>query len=54
MNTRVNQLLAQAQVETQLLTAQFTAAQATLNQLETVSNFLTTFFNQPSGSTVGS
>ncbi|HEY1794549.1 MAG TPA: flagellar filament capping protein FliD [Stellaceae bacterium] len=49
MNTQVNQLLAQAQQETQLLTQQFTQAQATLSQLNTVSSFLTTFFNQSSG-----
>ncbi len=49
MNTQVNQLLANAQQETQLLTQQFSQAQATLSQLNTVSSFLATFFNQTSG-----
>lgn len=49
MNKQVAQLLLQAQQETALLTKQFSQAQATLSQLATVSNFLTTFFNQASG-----
>lgn len=49
MNKQVTQLLAQAQQETQLLTQQFSQAQATLSQLDTVSSFLTTFFNPSSG-----
>lgn len=50
MNTQVNDLLAQAKQETQLLTDQYSQAQSTLSQLTTVSNFLTTFFKQASGS----
>jgi flagellar hook-associated protein 2 len=49
MNKQITQLLAQAQQETQLLTQQFSQAQATLSQLNTVSSFLTAFFNQSSG-----
>jgi len=50
MNTQVNQMLAEAQQETQELTQQYSVAQATLSQLTTVSDFLTTYFNQTSGS----
>jgi flagellar hook-associated protein 2 len=50
MNKQVNVLLAQAKQETQILTQQFSQAQATLSQLNTVSSFLTTYFNQTSGS----
>jgi flagellar hook-associated protein 2 len=49
MNTQVNDLLAQAKQETQLLTDQYSQAQSTLSQLNTVSSFLSTFFNQSSG-----
>ncbi|MGH7094601.1 MAG: flagellar filament capping protein FliD [Stellaceae bacterium] len=49
MNKQIQQILAQAQAETQLLTQQFSQAQATLNQLSTVSQFLSTYFNQTSG-----
>jgi len=56
LNTSINSLNAQiaalqkeATQETQLLTAQFSAAQATMSQLTTVSSFLSSFFNQPSG-----
>jgi flagellar hook-associated protein 2 len=49
MNAQVAALQKQAQQETLALTNQFSVAQATLSQLETVSNFLTTYFNQTSG-----
>lgn len=49
MNTQISQLQAQANQETQELTQQFSVAQATLTQLQTVSDFLTTYFNQTSG-----
>jgi flagellar hook-associated protein 2 len=49
MNNQITALQQQAQQETLALTKQFGAAQATLSQLETVSNFLTTYFNQTSG-----
>ncbi|HVC53891.1 MAG TPA: flagellar filament capping protein FliD [Stellaceae bacterium] len=49
MNKQIQQILAQAQAETQMLTQQFSQAQATLGQLSTVSQFLTTYFNQSSG-----
>jgi flagellar hook-associated protein 2 len=49
MNKQVNQLLAEAQAESKELTQQFSQAQATLSQLQTVTNFLTTFFNHTSG-----
>jgi flagellar hook-associated protein 2 len=49
MNQKITELQKQATEQTKLLTAQFTTAQATLAQLSTVSSFLTSFFNQPSG-----
>ena len=49
MNKQITALQQEATQETQLLTAQFSAAQATLSQLTTVSNFLSSYFNQPSG-----
>ncbi len=49
MNKQIVTLQQQATLETQLLTKQFAAAQATLNQLTTVSSFLTAYFNQTSG-----
>ena len=49
MNKQIAALQLQAQQETQTLTQQFSVAQATLSQLATVSSFLTTYFNQPSG-----
>ena len=49
MNQQIAALQAQAQQETLALTNQFGAAQATLSQLETVGNFLTTYFNETSG-----
>jgi len=53
MDKQIAALLQEATQETQLLTAQFSAAQATLNQLSTVSNFLTSYFNQSSGGSGG-
>jgi flagellar hook-associated protein 2 len=50
MNQQISQLQHQAQQETATLTQQFSNAQATLSQLTTVSDFLTTYFNQGSGS----
>lgn len=50
MNTQIVALQKQATQETQNLTNQFTTAETTLNQLTTVSNFLSTYFNQTSGS----
>lgn len=49
MNSQIAALQQQAQQETLALTRQFGAAQATLSQLATVSNFLTTYFNRTSG-----
>lgn len=56
LNTSINSidqqiaaLQKEATQETQQLTAQFSAAQATLSQLTTVSSFLSSYFNQPSG-----
>jgi flagellar hook-associated protein 2 len=49
MNQQIADLQKQAQQETLALTQQFSVAQATLSQLETVSNFLTTYFNRTSG-----
>jgi flagellar hook-associated protein 2 len=49
MDKQIAQLQQQAALQTQLLTKQFTAAQATLNQLTTVSSFLTAYFKQTSG-----
>jgi flagellar hook-associated protein 2 len=49
MNQQIATLQKQAQQETLALTQQYSVAQATLSQLETVSNFLTTYFNQSSG-----
>jgi len=45
MNQQIAALQQQAQQETALLTQQFSRAQATLEQLSTVSNFLNTFFS---------
>lgn len=50
MNTQITALQKEATQETQNLTNQFSAAESTLNQLTTVSNFLSTYFNQTSGS----
>jgi flagellar hook-associated protein 2 len=50
MNQRIAALEQEATQQTQALTQQYTQAQATLSQLETVSSFLTTYFNQTSGS----
>jgi flagellar hook-associated protein 2 len=50
MNTQITALQKEATQETQELTNQFDAAESTLNQLTTVSDFLSTYFNQTSGS----
>jgi flagellar hook-associated protein 2 len=50
MNQQISQLQQQAQQETATLTQQFSNAQATLSQLTTVSDFLTTYLNQESSS----
>jgi flagellar hook-associated protein 2 len=50
MNNQILQLQQEAQQETASLTQQFSQAQATLSQLTTVSDFLSTYFNQGSGS----
>jgi flagellar hook-associated protein 2 len=50
MNQQISQLQQQAQQETATLTQQFSNAQATLSQLSTVSDFLSTYFNQGTGS----
>jgi flagellar hook-associated protein 2 len=49
MNAQITALQKQAQQETLALTKQYSVAQATLSQLQTVSNFLTTYFNATSG-----
>jgi len=59
MNQRIAALQQQAQQETLTLTLtltltqQYGVAQATLSQLGTVSNFLSTYFNQPSSGSGG-
>jgi flagellar hook-associated protein 2 len=50
MNTQITALQKEATQETQNITNQFEAAESTLNQLSTVSSFLSTYFNQTSGS----
>jgi flagellar hook-associated protein 2 len=50
MNTQIVALQKEATEETQELTNQFDTAEATLQQLTTVSSFLSTYFNQTSGS----
>jgi len=50
MNQQITSLQNAAQQQTQLLTQEFSNAQATISQLTTVSSFLTTYFNQTSGS----
>jgi flagellar hook-associated protein 2 len=49
MNQQMATLAQQAKAETQELTQQFSAAQATISQLSTVSSFLSTYFNMSSG-----
>jgi flagellar hook-associated protein 2 len=50
MNKQIAILQQQAQAETLALTQQYSNAEATLSQLQTVADFLTTYFNQASGS----
>jgi flagellar hook-associated protein 2 len=49
MNKQIAALQQEAQQETLALTQQYGVAQATLSQLTTVSNFLSTYFQQTSG-----
>ncbi|HTV28414.1 MAG TPA: flagellar filament capping protein FliD, partial [Xanthobacteraceae bacterium] len=49
MNQQLSTLAKQAKAETQALTQQFSAAQATISQLSTVSSFLSSYFNTASG-----
>ena len=49
LNEQIATLQKQAQQQTALLTQQFGQAQATIQQLTTVSSFLNSFFNQTSG-----
>jgi|SRR5215472_709365 len=49
LNQQIATLQQQAQQEVAQLTRQFAQAQATLSQLTTVSNFLSTYFSQASG-----
>jgi flagellar hook-associated protein 2 len=53
MNQQIAILQQQAQQETLALTQQYSNAEATLSQLQTVSDFLTTYFNQTSGGGTG-
>lgn len=53
MNQQIAALQKEATQETQNLTNQYDAAEATMNQLTTVSNFLTTYFAQLSGGSGG-
>jgi flagellar hook-associated protein 2 len=53
LNQQIAALQQQAQKQTQALTAQFSVAQARLSQLETVSSFLTTYFNLPTSGSGG-
>lgn len=50
LNKQIVALQKEATQETQELTAQYSTAQATLEQLTTVSNFLSAYFGQTSGS----
>ena len=50
INKQITALQNEATQETQELTAQFSAAQATMEQLSTVSSFLDAYFSQSSGS----
>lgn len=49
MNQQVARLQQQAQQQTQLLSQQYSDTISTMSQLSMVSNFLTTYFNLPSG-----
>lgn len=49
LNKQIKTIEAEATTETQELTTQFSNAQATMNQLETVSSFLTTYASATSG-----
>lgn len=49
MNSQMATLAQEAKQQTQQLTQEFSAAQATISQLTTVSSFLSTYFNMASG-----
>lgn len=53
MNKQIAILQKQADAETLALTQQYDHAESTLSQLQTVSDFLTAYFNQTSGSSGG-
>jgi flagellar hook-associated protein 2 len=53
LNKQIVVLQQEATQQTKELTAQFATAQATLQQLTSVSNFLSTYFNQASGGSGG-
>ncbi|HEX3860986.1 MAG TPA: flagellar filament capping protein FliD [Stellaceae bacterium] len=53
LNQQIAVIQQQAQQQTLALTQQFSVAQATLSQLSTVSNFLTTYFDQTSSNGSG-
>jgi len=53
MNQRIAALEQEATQQTQALTQEYSQAQATLSQLASVSSFLTTYFNLPSGGSGG-
>jgi flagellar hook-associated protein 2 len=53
LNQQITALQNEATQQTQQLTAQFSAAQATMSQLETVSSFLSSYFNQPTSGSGG-
>ena len=53
LNQQITQLQQQAQQETATLTQQYSNAEATLSQLQTVSNFLSSYFNQGASGTGG-
>jgi flagellar hook-associated protein 2 len=53
LNQQIAQLQQQAQQETAALTQQYSNAEATLSQLETVGNFLSSYFNQSTSGTGG-
>jgi flagellar hook-associated protein 2 len=53
LNQQIAQLQQQAQQETATLTQQYSNAETTLSQLQTVSNFLSSYFNQGTSGTGG-
>jgi flagellar capping protein FliD len=53
MNRQITAWQQQAQQETLMLTNQFSAAQSTLSQLSTVSDFLSSYFKPSTGASGG-